>query len=294
MSKSQSFIYTCNEELWMLKQKIKRYFRYRLFKKTVYRKELRFLMEKADSAIPFTYVFPYPFVFDYDKNTVTVLWDAAEGLHYVMYREKRLYYKKDLSVERIKELHISILTEQDRQSPHHYFSGILDVKEGDVVADIGAAEGNFSLETVEKAAKIYIFETDEGWIEALNATFRPWKEKVRIVHKYVSDSDSDRTVTLQTALREERRIDYIKMDVEGAETTILKSSAGILRDNDSLKLAICAYHRQSDEREIKRILTRNRYQYTTTPGYMLFIYGEGLTPPYFRKGLILAAKELPK
>jgi predicted RNA methylase len=45
----------------------------------------------------------------------------------------------------------------------------------DVVADLGAAEGNFSLSIINKVKKIYIFEYDKEWVEALKAPFG-WAE----------------------------------------------------------------------------------------------------------------------
>lgn len=36
-----------------------------------------------------------------------------------------------------------ILLEQDEKSPHRYLTSEFDVSEGDVVVDVGVAEGNF-------------------------------------------------------------------------------------------------------------------------------------------------------
>lgn len=47
-----------------------------------------------------------------------------------------------------------------------------------MIADIGSAEGNFSLSNIENVKKVYLFESDKEWIEALEATFRPWRDKV--------------------------------------------------------------------------------------------------------------------
>ena len=44
---------------------------------------------------------------------------------------------------------------------------------GKIFVDIGSAEGFTSLEVIEKASHIYLFEQDKLWIEALNATFGP-------------------------------------------------------------------------------------------------------------------------
>lgn len=39
-----------------------------------------------------------------------------------------------------------------------YLDEDFQVEEGDVVLDVGVAEGNFSMEIIERASKIYLFE----------------------------------------------------------------------------------------------------------------------------------------
>ena len=85
--------------------------------------------------------------------------------------------------------------EQDRRSPHHYFNSVKEVT-GKVFVDVGCAEGYSSLEIIEEAKHVYLFEQDEQWLEAIRATFEPWQDKVTIVQKYVSDHNSSREQTL--------------------------------------------------------------------------------------------------
>lgn len=85
--------------------------------------------------------------------------------------------------------------EQDLRSPHHYLDSIEEVK-GKIFVDVGSAEGFTSLEVIEKASHIYLFEQDKLWIEALNATFGPWKEKVSIIPKFVGNNNSEQETTL--------------------------------------------------------------------------------------------------
>ena len=90
----------------------------------------------------------------------------------------------------------SLEEEQDLHSPHYYFFDGLTLSENSVVADIGVAEGNFGLKIVDRVKELYLFECDAGWIEALEATFEPWKDKVHIVNRFVSDTTSSDTVRL--------------------------------------------------------------------------------------------------
>ena len=180
------------------------------------------------------------------------------------------------------------MIEQDKKSPHRYLNETFNVNENDIVIDIGAADGNFSLEVIDRVKKLYIFESDINWIEALNATFEPWKEKVHIINKFVSNIDDNKQVTLDRLLMN-IHIDFIKIDVEGAEGMILEGSKKILQKNNSLKLAICTYHKKNDAKNIEKILAMNKFNFTFSNGYMLFIHSR-LTPPYFRRGLIKAQK----
>jgi 16S rRNA A1518/A1519 N6-dimethyltransferase RsmA/KsgA/DIM1 with predicted DNA glycosylase/AP lyase activity len=71
------------------------------------------------------------------------------------------------------------------------------VSEGDIVVDVGAAEGNFALSVVEKANKVYIIEGNAAWCDALRQTFLPYKEKVEIIQKFLSDVADDDHVTFK-------------------------------------------------------------------------------------------------
>ena len=278
-----------NNDLSLLVRKIDLFFIIFPSRKKDYIKEINFLKSNAKKSFPISFIFPYPFVFEYDVNKVEVQRDTEKELFYVIHKGKKLYYHRDFKTEHsVKENYLSIEIEQDDRSPHKYIYKDFDVFENDVVVDIGAAEGNFSLEIVEKAKTLYIFETDSRWIEALTATFEPWKEKVHIINKFVSNIDNDTCVTLNSFFGD-KPIHFIKMDVEGAEMLILNSSTNILYTNSSLKLAICTYHKQDHEEKISKLLRNSNYSLQYPNGYMLFLL-DRLSPPYFRKGLIRARR----
>ena len=104
-------------------------------------------------------------------------------MKYVIQDGKKLYFKKRWSKQRIRRAYSDLSREQDPDSPHRYLSDSFYPEINDEIADIGAAEGNFSLSVIEKVRKIYLIENDPEWTEALNATFAPWKEKVDIIRK---------------------------------------------------------------------------------------------------------------
>lgn len=108
-----------------------------------------------------------------------------------------MYYPASWSVEKIQEYHpFNEYTCFDESSAHKYLTEDFDVNQNDCVADIGAAEGLFSLAIVDKVKKIYIFEGDNIWLKPLNATFRDYQDKIVIINKYVSDINWNTFVTL--------------------------------------------------------------------------------------------------
>lgn len=235
-------------------------------------------------------VFPYPFQKRYSRDQVQVFQDETSGLYYVMLDGKRLFFKRSLSKKDIQQSFYFLEMEQDPESPHRYLTSQFQVNQGDTVVDVGAAEGNFSLSVVEKASAIYLFETDAEWIEALEMTFKPWRDKVHIINKFVSDINDDRHVTLNDFFETKADFNFIKIDVDGAERPLLQGFDTILNSQKPLKIALCTYHQQQDEQEFTALLHQKGFHVTTSDNYMLFIFGEPLQPPYFRRGLIRAVR----
>jgi hypothetical protein len=233
-------------------------------------------------------VFPYPFEQKYKPANVKVFLDGDNGLRYVIQEGKRLYFRRDWCEQRIKLSYACLEMEQDPLSPHRYITNDFRIDDGDTFADVGAAEGNLSLSIIEKAKQVYLFEADEQWMEPLRATFKPWESKVQIINKYVSDQCDDENVTLDSFFADKGPVDCIKIDIEGYERLLLKGYKQTLDSGCALKLAICTYHQQQDEVEFQKVLLEKGFQTQTSDRYMLFIYGEPLKPPYFRRGLIRA------
>ncbi len=233
--------------------------------------------------------FPYEFTKKYNLCDVEVHDDPSCRMKYVVHKGKKLYFPADFPKEQIGEKYNELLIEQDENSPHRYETPEFRVKEGDVIADIGAAEGIWALENANAAGKIYLFECEEDWICALQKTFEPWKEKVVIVNKYVSDITQGDNITLDDFV-ENRGINFIKADVEGAEISLLKGAEKLLATQKDLKIILCAYHRQQDEKDLMEFLGEKGYTAQPSQGYMLFILDKNLSVPYLRRGVIRASK----
>ena len=138
-------------------------------------------------------VFPYKFNENYKKEDVKVHLDKQNGLKYVLENDRRLYFKRKSSARGVRRNYTALRVEQDKQSAHRYLTPSFTIEEGDILVDVGAAEGNLPLSVIEKVKKVYLFETDPAWLEALQATFAPWKDKVVIVNKFVGNQNNKTT-----------------------------------------------------------------------------------------------------
>lgn len=213
--------------------------------------------------------FNYPFVKKYETLNIPILWDDEREYFYVMHLGHRLYMsRKFKTTTEVQNYYKSILIEQDSESPHRYLTDGYEVKKGDIVIDVGAAEGNFSLEVVEKAAHIYIVEADESWIEPLKLTFQDYGNKVSIIHRFVSSYDEEPYARLDSIIK--GSVNFIKMDIEGYEWDALEGTRGIIRNSNQLQLAICSYHSDFDKDLIELFMKENNIKYESSRGYMWF------------------------
>jgi predicted RNA methylase len=236
-------------------------------------------------------IFPYLFHNNYSTEEIEVLYDNGNGMHYVFQDGKRLYFKKRWKEKRIKRAYCDLIREQDPGSPHRYLTESFTIGNKDVLADIGAAEGNFSLAVIDKVKKIYLFEYDHEWIEALRATFAPWTDKVEIISKYVSDHNDSSHVRFDTFFENKKDITFLKIDVDGAESDVLKSCKEVFNTNESFKIALCTYHKNNDEKDFTRLLKDYGFNVTPSKGYMIHYYDKKMKAPYLRRGLIRAVRE---
>lgn len=220
----------------------------------------------------------YSFREKYKNLDVEIAYDMEHELFYAMHNGKRLYLaKKYDSRKKAENYYKSLLLEQDELSPHRYLSDEFTVAEGDVVVDAGAAEGNFSLEIIDKASKLYIIEMDEEWIEALQITFKDYMDKVVIVRNFISSYDEGKTRRLDSLISEE--VNFIKMDIEGCEWDALRGAEKIIGKSNNLKFAVCCYHSDFDQELIESFMDKNGIKHETTKGFMWF-------PPLVRQNYV--------
>lgn len=236
-------------------------------------------------------IFPYPFRHNYNCEMVEVLHDRVKNMPYVLLEGKRLYFKKRWRAGRVARGFSELMREQDPASPHRYLTEEFNLDKNDVIADIGAAEANFSLSAVEKVKKIFIFEYDREWAEALRNTFEPWKERVEIINKKVADFDDEEHIRFDTFFSMHPEISFLKIDVDGAERHVLRSCEPVFKSGVPLKIALCTYHQADDENEFTALLKNHGFDVVPSNGYMIHYYDKQIQAPYLRRGLIRAVRK---
>lgn len=235
--------------------------------------------------------FNYSFVENYNENDFLVDYDKQKKLYYVMHEGKKMFFSRSLNTEeKVRRYYKSIIIEQDKKSPHLYLTDTFLVPENAVIIDAGVAEGNFSLSVIEKAKMVYLFEPDTLWAEALRYTFEPYKEKVVIIEKYLSNYVCGNVTTIDNELRG-AYVDFIKMDIEGEEYYALEGAAQTICQSAGMQCAICTYHKEHTFEAVAELLKQSSFELETSKGYMW--YPEGTTffrSSILRHGLIRASK----
>lgn len=118
-------------------------------------------------------VFPYKFTDKYEQKQVEGYVDE-DGYPYVLHNGKKLFGPREWSADYFASYYVGLLMEQDEESPHRYLQDDVVLTKDDVVADVGAAEGIFTLDIIDRVKKVYLFECDEMWIVPLKKTLAPW------------------------------------------------------------------------------------------------------------------------
>ncbi|GHT51794.1 hypothetical protein FACS189440_21230 [Bacteroidia bacterium] len=213
---------------------------------------------------------PYDFMLKYKNLSIDSIYDSQQEMYYVFHEGKKLYFPSFCTKMDAIASYRNLIIEQDIRSPHRY---IYDPKRltGKTILDMGAAEGIFSLGIIDIANHVYLFECDKNWISALNATFAPWKEKVTLISKYVSDIDDESNISIDHFLEgKEKNNLFFKMDIEGCEQAALKGAEKTLKEAHDLDYAICTYHRKNDPEEINQLLSDHHFESEFTEGFLYF------------------------
>lgn len=231
---------------------------------------------------------------NYPLDIFEVYKDSDNGLLYSFWKGKKIYlssvYKNPNDV---KAYLCSLCKEQDVNSSHCYNIDKLDFMGTDIFIDGGAAEGFFALQVIDMVKHVYLVECDKGWIEALKYTFKPYKDKVTIVEKWLDESDSENSVSIDSLIlnNNNKNINKIivKMDIEGKETDVIKGMEKLINSDIDMTCIVCTYHKSGDEDIIRNFFEQRGFDTRFANGYMFFPYGEVIEPE-LRKAVLTAQK----
>ena len=138
-----------------------------------------------------------------------------------------------------------------------YFMDTCRVEKDDVVIDLGATPGDFgALAICSGAKKVYCF--DKNIDSSIKETAKLNEDKIEIISSYVSDNHHDgisTTLDIFASKMGAEKIDFIKMDIEGAEIDALNGARKVIAGHHP-KMAICVYHDYSHYQRIKRTIKR--------------------------------------
>ena len=138
---------------------------------------------------------------------------------------------------------------------------------------------------------MFIVEGDAAWCAALRQTFLPYKDKVEIIQKYLSDISDDAHITLKDLFEQYSiyKVDFLKMDIEGYEKRAL--CGGVIGGGVNFvgidKMAICTYHNSDDEFDFSNFVSRYGYKFYLTDGYMVLLDSDEFP---IRKAILRAYK----
>lgn len=244
---------------------------------------LKFIETHKFSALPFNWSLKY------EHFSPRVFFDSENNCFYSMFNAKRMYFPKGYTYSRVVWTMRSVLKEQDKESAHLYTTDDFFVDNESIIVDAGVAEGNFALSVIDNAKKLFLIECNPLWMEALHLTFKPWKDKVVFVDKYLSDTSNDISISIDSLIfpvPEERY--FIKMDIEGFEKKALVGMRNLALTAEFLKIDVCTYHNTDDVINIAELIKSYGLNYKLSDSYIL--YSNSGEIPTFRKALIRAEK----
>lgn len=233
-------------------------------------------------------VFPYKFTEQYKSSDISIKKDKTSNLYFTNYHNFDIYLKPAFTNKyRAARYFKNILLEQDTQSPHRYTTEEFHPQKDSVILDIGGAEGFFPIDYIDAVKKVYIFECSNEWIQALEKTYKNYKDKVVIIKKFVSSYSDDTHISLDDFIKEkhlENENLFIKIDAEGSEPDIIKGGSFLFASKQSIQLALCVYHCAWHEKYFRELF--HNWNICSSNGYMLYYYDFYFSEPYVRTGVL--------
>jgi FkbM family methyltransferase len=170
---------------------------------------------------------------------------------------------------------------------HYYEIPQTAVKSEDTVADCGAAEGLFTLTVAHRCRYVFAIEPAPAFVRALERTLAGFTNVsvlpyalaesdgvVRLsadgITSRVIETDDGQLVPARAIdslfVRQGRRLDYLKADLEGAEVSMLRGAIETIRAYRP-RIAITTYHQREHAEQIAALLK------DIHPDYHIFVKG---------------------
>lgn len=159
---------------------------------------------------------------------------------------------------------------------HYYQKEHTEVQAGEILLDVGTAEGLFPLTVVDKCRQIFLVEPHPLLYRALRRTFAAFDGKVTIIHSAAGNQQGELyfeggSLTGQLSARAgsgekvpvnkidslipaDQPITYLKADIEGFELPMLQGAAETIRRNKP-KIAVTTYHTENEPEAIIAFVT---------------------------------------
>ena len=185
----------------------------------------------------------------------------------------KLFWPKNFSINRLDQV---VAETFDVNDWHFYQKEQTPIEKGEVLLDIGTAEGLFPLTVVDTCSHIYMVEPSTTFHKCLNKTFSNHLDKVTIFNTAIGNEDGTITFNedsldgmiaevkndaqlmsinkIDTLFKNGEKITYLKADIEGFESEMLKGAEQTIKRNKP-KIAITTYHTQNDPKEIIGLIT---------------------------------------
>jgi FkbM family methyltransferase len=184
----------------------------------------------------------------------------------------KLFWPKNFTVNRLDQV---VAETFDSNDWHFYQKEKTKIEKGELLLDIGTAEGLFPLSVIDICSHIYMVEPSTTFHKSLNKSFSNHLDKVTIFNTAIGNEDgmitfnedsldgmiSDVKIDSQlmsinkvdTLFNKVEKITYLKADIEGFEAEMLKGAEQTIKRNKP-KIAITTYHTQNNPEEIISII----------------------------------------
>ncbi len=197
---------------------------------------------------------------------------------------KKLYWPSKFDVKGINQVTAETF---DTEDWHYYQYKTTEIEKGDILLDIGTAEGLFPLVVIDKCEHIYMVEPSNFFCEALGKTFSDFSSKTTIFNNAVGSVDDEvyfnedslagqisNTETGNNKIQirkidtllQNKKITFLKADIEGFEQEMLLGAADTIKNNKP-KIAITVYHEENNSNDIINLIK------SYVPEYNYFIKG---------------------